>query len=120
VKALAVGGDLTILGFTVLDGDLFITGVLDDTATRTTGSATRINNQRVTAPITSLLNGLAEPGVCDILFLDLLGLTAAAHRRGRAGLCRMAESLPHAEQAREFRACTPLRVNLAWGLSGVS
>lgn len=85
--ALASGGTfvgkLTILGFTFDDaGALLVTGVLDGTATSSTGAVTKVKNQTFTAPVTSFFQGPAEPGVCDILFLDigpifldLLGLT---------------------------------------------
>jgi hypothetical protein len=83
-------GRLTILGFTVPEpGTLEVTGLLDGTATKSTGEVTRFQNEMVTFPVDSfavpeisLQQGPNEPGVCDILFLDLgpifldiLGLT---------------------------------------------
>ena len=80
----AFEGKLTILGFTVSDaGALLATGVLDGVATSSTGTVTRIKDQTFTdLPVIAFQQGPAEPGVCDILFLDLgpifldlLGLT---------------------------------------------
>jgi hypothetical protein len=86
-------GKLEILGFTFSDtGALLVTGVLDGTATDSEGIVTKVTKQTFTAPVASFtstavagvspLQGPSEPGVCDILFLDLgpifldvLGLT---------------------------------------------
>jgi hypothetical protein len=76
-------GRLTILGFTVPEpGTLEVTGLLDGTATESTGEVTRFQNEMVTFPITVFQASPNEPGICDILFLDLgpifldlLGLT---------------------------------------------
>jgi hypothetical protein len=76
-------GRLTILGFAVADtGALEVTGLLDGTATSSTGEVTRFQNEMLTFPVNVFQAGPAEPGVCDILFLDLgpifldiLGLT---------------------------------------------
>jgi hypothetical protein len=79
-------GKLTILGFTVGDGGaLSATGVLDGVVTSSTGLITRIRDQAFTNVLANL--GPNEPGVCDILFLDLgpisldlLGLTVELSR----------------------------------------
>jgi hypothetical protein len=76
-------GRLTILGFTFPSpGVLEVTGLLDGTATESTGEVTRFQNEMVTFPITIFQASPNEPGICDILFLDLgpifldlLGLT---------------------------------------------
>jgi hypothetical protein len=80
-------GKLEILGFTVDPDGFTVTGILDGTATSSTGPV-KVQKQTFTAPVTSfatsatVLQGPNEPGVCDILFLDigpifldLLGLT---------------------------------------------
>jgi hypothetical protein len=75
-------GRLTVLGLVDETGELVVTGLLDGVATSSTGEVTRFQNQEVTAPVTLFQASPNEPGICDILFLDLgpidldlLGLT---------------------------------------------
>ena len=76
-------GRLTILGLVDETGELAVTGLLDGTATKSTGEVTRFQNKMVTSEdITVFQASPNEPGICDILFLDLgpifldiLGLT---------------------------------------------
>ena len=64
-------GKLTLLGLTVGDAGLLVTGVLDGIATSSTGTVTRVKDQTFTTAVNAFQQGPAEPGVCDILFLDL-------------------------------------------------
>jgi hypothetical protein len=80
-------GDVKINALMVQENGVFVVGTLSGTATSSTGAATPFENQSFTAPLLSVQAGpasgqAAEPGVCDILFLDLgpiflnlLGLT---------------------------------------------
>ena len=59
-------GKLTLLGLTVGDAGLLVTGVLDGIATSSTGTVTRVKDQTFTTAVNAFQQGPAAPGVCDI------------------------------------------------------